>query len=457
MRQGSRLSRRTLLRGAGGIAIGLPLLEAMRPRRASAQRVSPRRIVFEFKPNGDQTNRRMLDTDPVQFRFDEFLQPLEPYRDDLLVLNRLDKRFDRFQLSERGDNHQQGSMGLAPWPQGAGDFSVFGADRRIGYVQGPSADYVIGEETLRQAPALPYRHLLYRVGGLNNGIANQLSHAGPVGTQNPLSPETDPQSAFLRLFGDNQDEAALAQRRQQLTMKRSVLDFVREANQRLHGQLAPGDRQKVEQFNDALRDLERTLVPREPGTNCTPSLPGASVNAYSDANHPEVGRQFQRLIALAFACDLTRTVNFAWGGGISTRAYPEVGVSEPHHDLSHVSSAEAFAGIRAIHRHLWTLSTNLYEELKAIPEGDGSLWEHTLVVHWNELGQGDLHTINDQLVIFAGRSGGYFRRGRYCDYANDVGFSDMLLSCLHYMGLEGVETFGDPRLASGGPIAGITA
>lgn len=456
MKPTARLSRRTWLRGAAGVAIGLPLLEAMLPQRAGAQQVNPRRIVFEFKPNGDQTSRRMVDTDPVAFRFDEFLEPLEPYRDDLLILNRLDKRFDRFELAERGDNHQQGTMGLAPWPQGSGDFSVFGAERRVGYVQGPSADYVIGEETLRQVPSLPYRHLLYRVGGVTNGIANQLSHAGPVGTQNPLSPETDPVNAFLRLFGEAQDEEMLNQRRYHLVMKRSVLDFVRETNQQLRLRLAPADRQKVEQFNESLRDLERTLVPREPGPSCVPEKPGPSVNAYADENHVEVGRQFQRLSALAFACDLTRTVNFAWGGGINTRAYPEVGVTEPHHDLSHVSSAQAFAGIRAIHRHLWELSTNLYEELKAVPEGDGSLWDHTLVVHWNELGQGDLHTINDQLVIFAGRSGGYFRRGRYFDYANELGFSDMLLSCLHYMGLQEMEIFGDPRLASGGPVPGIT-
>jgi hypothetical protein len=100
----------------------------------------------------------------------------------------------------------------------------------------------------------------------------------------------------------------------------------------------------------------------------------------------------------------------------------------------------------------------LYEELKAIPEGDKTVWDHTLVVHWNELGQGDLHNIDNTLAVLTGGNHGYFRMGRYVDLRNAArnGFSDMLVSCFHAMGYTDVTTFGDPRLGSGGPLAGLT-
>src|SRR5690606_33391313 len=118
----------------------------------------------------------------------------------LLILNKLDKRFFELPAEERADNHQQGGMALAPWPAGEGDFPVGGEERTIGYVLGPSVDYEIGERVLAQVPGLPYRHLVYRVGGRENNIWNLSSHAGPVGEKNPVLPETDPYAAYSRLF-----------------------------------------------------------------------------------------------------------------------------------------------------------------------------------------------------------------------------------------------------------------
>jgi hypothetical protein len=451
-----RLSRRTVLRGAGGVVLSLPLLEAMAPRRAVAQTNAPRRIIFEFKPNGDQTSERFTSEDPTAFQFGEFLNPLEPYRDELLVMNMLDKRFFELPQSERADNHQQGGMALAPWPAGEGDYPVGGEDRTIGTVLGPSADYEIGERTLGQDSSLPYRHLVYRVGDRDNHIWNLSSHAGPIGQKNPVLPETNPQDAFARLFGGGDPEAeAVIQRR--IQKKASVLDLLLEESLSLEQRLGASDRQKVEQFSDALRNIERSLAAEGQGGACGTGTIGEELEPYQDENHAGLGAQFQQLIALALSCDLTRTVNFNWHGNTSNRVYGDLGLGEGHHDISHQSTSEAFASVRAIHRHLWTLSTNLYEVLKSTPEGEGTLWDNTLIVHWNELGQGDSHSINDQLVVFAGGMDGYFRRGAYENFGNDMGFSEMLVSCFHYMGFEDVELFGDERLAAGGPIPGITA
>lgn len=447
-----RLSRRAVLRGAGGIALALPLLDVMSPKDAKAQASGPRRIIFEFKPNGDQVSRRFVDSHPANFVFDEFLEPLEPYRNELLILNRLDKRIYNLPARERADNHQQGGAALAPWPSGDGDFPVGGEARTIGYVLGPSADYVIGERVLAANPTVPHRHLVFRVGDRENNIWNLQSHGGPVGTKNPQFPETDPFAAYGRLFGLSNDASEDVAAR--ITLRRSMLDLVQEENKALLPRVSYADRAKLEQFSQSLRDLERTLEP--PACEAT-GLSGERVNPYDPANHQLLGAAFQQLIALSLSCDLSRSVSFAWGACASGRVYTNLGHSEGHHDISHNSTESSFAKIRQIHRHLWTQSTGLYEALKSTPEGDGTLWDNTLVVHWNELGQGDVHSPDDSLVVFAGGAGGYFKRGQLLDFRNDVGFTEMLTSCFHYMGFEDVQSFGDPRLTTGGPVPDIVA
>jgi hypothetical protein len=455
---GKVLSRRLVLRGAGGLALGLPLLGAMLPRRARAQDAAPRRIVFEFKPNGDQISRRFVSEDETNFVFDEFLEPLEPYRNELLILNRLNKRFYELPASERADNHQQGGMSLAPWAAGEGDFPVGGEDRTIGYVTGPSVDYEIGERVLAENPAIGHRHLVYRVGDRGNNIWNLHSHAGPVGQENPVLPETDPFAAYSRLFGaDGSDAAAQAELKQRLLIKQSLLDVVQDENTALMAALGGEDRRRVEQYTEGLRDIERALQPGAMSAGCAPTGLGEEFSVYEDDNHAQVGDAFYRIIAMAFACDMTRSINFNWHGNTSNRVYRNLGLEEGHHDISHKSDETSFAQIRQIHRYLWGLSTGLYEYLKSTPEGDGTLWDNTLVVHWNELGQGDSHSIDDVMTIFAGGMGGYFTRGRYLNFDNDMGFSEMLVSCMHYMGFEDIQRFGDERLGTGGPVAGIVA
>src|SRR6185369_12230567 len=135
------------------------------------------------------------------FQFGEFLAPLEPYRSELLILNRLDKRFGQLPRDKVADNHEQGGSSLAPWTSGAGSYPIGGSNgATIGYVEGPSADRAIGDRVLADNPSMPYRHLVYRVGQKNNDIWNMHSHAGPVGMQSPIQPETDPYKAYARIF-----------------------------------------------------------------------------------------------------------------------------------------------------------------------------------------------------------------------------------------------------------------
>ena len=453
-----RLSRRTLLRGGGGLALSLPLLEAMLPS-ASAQAVdTPRRILFEFKANGDQTARRFTATGETSFAFDEFLAPLEPYRDELLILNKLERRYGLLG-DKRSDGHQQGGASLAPWESGEGSYPIGGKEGvTIGYVLGPSADHEIGERVISANPGVKYRHLVYRVGQKNNDIWNMHSHAGPVGTQNPVQPETDPYAAYARLFTFGADNAAAkAEIERRLLKQQSALDLVLDEAASLQTKLGVADKARVQQHMDALRDIERTLTGGNGGLGCVPFDLGEMLDPYKDDNHEAIGKLFQKVSVLAFACDLTRSINFNWSGNTSNRVYRNLGLEEGHHDISHNSADEAFAKIRAIYTHLWTMSTSLYEDLKGVSEAGGTLWDNTLVVHWSELGQGDTHSENDAMVILAGGAANYFKRGRYLDFKNKLTFADMLVSCFHYMGYEDVMKWGDDRLNDGAPLPGLTA
>ena len=455
-----RLSRRKILCGAGGIAMALPFLDVMQPRRARAQdAVAPRRILFLFQANGDEVDARFTDSGETTFQLGEFLRPLEPYRSELLFLNNINRRFYELPEDQRSDNHQQGGSSLAPWTSGAGSFPIGGTeDQTIGYVEGPSADYAIGERVVADEPTVAHRHLVYRVGDRSNNIWNLHAHAGPTGQQNPVAPETDPFAAYARIFSfpgsDPDAEAAL---RAQLQKRASAIDLVLGELEELELRVSAADRRKIEQHTEAIRDIERSLSTGVETAACAAIDLGSMLDPFDDDNHATVGELFFKISALAFACDRTRSINFNWSGNTSNRVYRNLDLSEGHHDISHEGTPDSFATIRRIHEHLWTQNTKLYELLKATPDGDATLWDHTLIVHWNELGQGDSHSIDDSLVVLAGGAHGYFTKGRLIDYENDTSFSDMLVSCFHYMGFDDVTEFGDERLRLQGSLTGVTA
>lgn len=441
------LNRRTFLRAAGGIGVALPFLEAMQAPRAQAQdATAARRIIFEFKPNGDHIDTRFVSGGEKDFVLGSFLEPLDPYRQDLLFVNRVNKNFFRLDFDERPDDHQQGGSSLAPWAFGEGDFPVGGAERTVGYVLGPSADYSLGERILQENEDIPYRHLVYRVGGRHNDIWNMHSHAGPEGQKNPVIPETDPRTAYARLFGffdvDQAEDALLAN----LEMRKSVLDLVSGQVSDLKARLGAEDRRRLDLHAEALRDLERTLEGGARPPTCMPLALDPDLDPYAGSQHVKTAEAFFKIMTMAFACDLSRVVNFNWSGNTDDRVYTNLGLEEGHHTISHRSDDESYGKIRTIHRHLWENTTTLYEELMAMPEQEGTLWDNTLIVHWNELGQGDAHSTDDALVVLGGGASGYFKKNTLLDYEEGGAFSDILTKCFHYMGFDDVMTFGDPRL-----------
>lgn len=447
-------NRRLLLKGSGAV-VALPLLQSILPRSARAESMpAPRRVITVFTANGDQISQRFATKAETGFVLGPFLQPYEAVRSDVLFVEGVDKYHGRLPVGERSDAHQQGGSGLAPWKSGTGSFPVGGGNgATIGYVLGPSLDTRLGELVRAANPNVRHGSLVYRVGDRNNNIWNQHAHGGPEGTQNPVPPETNPFTAYTRIFADV-DPAAREMALRRLSMRQSALDAVNGELRSLKPKLSADDRLRLERHETSLRDIETSLsamASQVPA--CTTLSLGTSFDTLDTTRWSDLGRLFFRISAMAFACDLSRVINFNWSGNTSDRVYPELGYTDGHHTISHDSSAPAFDKICSIVRLLHQKSvTDLYGALKQIPEGEGTVYDNTLVMHWSELAQGDNHSNSNNLVLFGG--GGakkYFRTGRYVNLAGSASnsFSDLQVHVFKYLGFTNVDSWGDPLLSRG--------
>lgn len=454
------ISRRNILYGASGLGLALPFLESLAGARAHAATTPVHRVIFCFTSNGDQVSTRFPTRSETGFVLGEQLSPFEAVRADMLFLDMLNHSYNKLPSGEVADNHEQGGSALAPWPSGTGSYPIGGTNSTIGFVKGPSADYVLGERVKQANAAVSYRHLVYRVGAKYNDIWNLSSHAGPVGTQSPINPETNPFTAYSRIFTnlDTSGQALLARR---IKMKQSALDLVKADLAALKGKVSAADKLRLEQHTTSMREIESSLTTLQMSVPACKGLTlPATFDAYDETKYKDVGFLFFKISAMAFACDLSRVVNFNWSGNTSDRKYPDIGINEGHHTISHNSDAASFQKIRAIKKNLFNLSLQLGTELKAIPEANGSVYDNTLIVHWSEFGQGDTHDYSKSLVMFQGGSEvkKMFRMGRLVDFTGKTknSFSDMLPHVFAYMGFPDVTTFGDARLSGGAPLLGLT-
>ncbi len=453
----NRISRRNVLRGAAGLTLALPWFEAL----AQGTPTPPRRLIFCFTANGDQISARMKTKAETSFVLGDMLSPFEDWRSKLLILDGLSKFHERLPDGQAADAHQQGGSALGPWPSGTGSFPIGGGNgATIGYVMGPSVDRAIGERVLAANPSVANRHLVYRVGENYNNIWNQHSHAGPQGTQAPIPPETNPFTAYTRIFGNVSTGQADALKRR-LAMRASSLDLVKTELDGLKPKLSTSDRLRLDQHTESVREIERGLTSMASQVPaCKPLTLGTSFGVYDDTRYKDVGFLFFKISAMALACDLTRVIQFNWSGNTSDRIYRDIGMTEGHHTISHNDNDAAWANIRTVKQNLFKLSCQLHTELTALTEGGGTLFDNTLVVHWSELSEGYSHDRNNDLMILAGGAQGHFRMGRYLNVLNQPkrSMSDVFVSLFHYMGFTDVNSFGYAPLASngGGPLPNLT-
>jgi hypothetical protein len=453
-----RLSRRSMLMGAGGMALGLPLLDVMRePRRTLAQSVPgytaaghPKRFIAWFTPNGTIPMNWTPGGSGTEFTFSNILSPLEPYRHKLLLIDGVDQTGGR-----GGDAHQSGMQGaLTGWYCNPGHF-MGGDGFSAGWANGPSVDQriadVIGQET-------PFRSLEFAVqpGENEETNYNRMCLRGP---DQPVPSMRNPYDAYERLFAGGVSTGADG--KLQNERQRRVLDAVHGNLTRLKARLGKSDRLKLEQHAEHVHEIEVRLSKRPAAAldACkTPVLAG-DVDVERNENFPVVGRLQMDLLVMAMACDLTRVSSLQWNKAVGQVGYSWVDptINRGHHDLSHDgdSNEVTLRQLTDVNRWYAEQLAYLLGQLDGIAEGDGTMLDNTVVFCVNELAKGNSHSLENSHFVVAGGAD-YFRMGRCLKYDHATGpkHNDLLLSLVHSMGIEDT-SFGNPEWCTG-PLSGMT-
>ncbi len=444
--RGFTLSRRAVLRGLGSIAIGLPFLEAMEPKKASAAGY-PKRFITFFSANG---NFPQGTGDGTSFQLTPAFAPLEPHKDQLILLTGFD---NQVAIDSPGDNHQKGigtmltGAMLSTEPIFCQALCDQGTDLYVGWATGPSID-----QHLAHAPGIGDQTRFPSIElGVGVQIANVYARMSYAGARQPIPPEDDPLAAFSRLFGNASPE--LREKR------RSVLDSVTADYAALDAKLGGADRRRVDAHLTAIREIENGLdkAPFVPNGTCQIPSYDRPADIYGDASYEAVGKAQMDLLVMALACDLTRVASLQWDTSVSNVLFSWIpGIVEGHHDLSHHSDGDAIAQsqLQSINRWYAERLAYLLAALRAVPEGEGTLLDNTTVLWSNELSIGNVHSLRDMHWLLAGSCGGAFSTGRLNRYAGDS-HTNLLISIANAMGSP-IHTFGDPRFCTG-PMAGLAA
>jgi hypothetical protein len=436
------LPRRTFLRGVG-VALGLPMLDAMVPALSALAQTpasGTRRLAFIYMPNGVAKNSAVdywtPKTEGRQFEMSQILAPLEPFRDRMLVISGLDQN-----QAEAGDDGASGdhTRGTSSWLTGVYPKRTEGADVRNGISADQIAAAVLGRDTALPSLELGI-DLNFLAGQCENSYScaylNTLAWTSP---STPLPTENNPRIVFERLFGDGgpADRRAGDARR-----KQSLLDSVVEDLNRLQRRLGAGDRVIVSDYVDAVREVERRI---------------ARAAAQTDAELPLIDRpkgipeRFDEHVSLmyelqwlAFRADLTRVVTFMLGRELNFRTYPEIGVTEGHHGLSHHSDRlDQIAKYAKVGVYQAELFRGFLEKLRATPDGDGTLFDHSLLLYGAGLSNPNTHAHTDLPLLVVGGRDSRIEGNRHVNFrGRQLPMTNLLLTLLDKVGVP-VDTLGD--------------
>lgn len=439
------VSRRTLLKAASGAVLSLPLLPSLRARAQEAPPV--RRLVTMYTPNGviHEGWWPTAVASESDFQLSSSHQPLAPYRDRLLILAGLDLKVA---LQGAGGPHQRGIGGLfTNMPLGEGAF-VDGCGRTAGWATGISIDQRVANEI---GGGSPIASLQLGVRATENDVQGRISYAGPG---MPLPPLNTPLDLYKRVFDGfsppavtPDDDAAKAL----LLQRKSVLDAVSSEFAALSPRLSAADRQTLDAHLTLVRDVERRLA-LGLGDCSKPDMP-PTLDGVSEVDMPQIAELELDMLALAFACDLTRVASFEISTALNRIRYPWVQSLGEGHSLSHAGASDMAATTQLLARQNWhsSLIARLFERLAAIPEGDGTVLDNTLLIWGSEVSLGTSHTHDNMPLLVAGGSWA-FRTGRYLQYQGNS-HADLLVSILNAMGVSDT-TFGDPQFCTG-PLPGL--
>ena len=439
------LPRRTFLRGVGA-TLALPLLDGMVPALSALRRTPARgaqRLFVGYVPNGIIMDQWTPLATGHGFDLPPTLAPLAPFKEQLLVLSGMASRPAMPLPGEGTGDHVRAA---ASFLTGAHPKKTEGPDIRSGVSMDQIAAAALGHETQLTSLeiALDPNELIGACeAGWSCAYANTLSWRNDT---TPLPMENKPRAVFERMFGDTDDttpEARLARLRED----RSILDSLIKEVGGLKQTLAPSDRTKIEQYLDAIRDIERRIQVAEAQSDRelpTMERPSGGI--------PDTFAEHARLMfdlqVLAYQADLTRVITFMMSREVSPRTYPELGIPDPHHGLSHhQNNPRQIEKLARLNRYHIEQIAYFMERLASTPDGDGTLLDHVTMLYGSGISDSNQHLHTNLPVLLAGGGNGTFKGGRHVRYAADTPLTNFQLTVLDLLGVP-TERLGD----STGPV-----
>lgn len=423
------LSRRAVLRGMGA-AVALPLLDAMVPAATALSKTAAapvRRFGVVYVPNGMAMEYWTPATEGTGFEFTQVLKPLEPYRDQLNVISGLN--------SARGGAHAGASTGFLTGVQGESSSRKNMASVSLDQL----AATELGKQT--QLASLELGLDGAAAGTCDGLISCTLTNTISWRTATTALPmESNPRAVFERLFGDDESTDSRV-RLAGLRRDRSILDSVTGVVAALQRAVSPGDRAKIDEYLEAVRDVERRVQTAE--KQIARELPVAEQPAGVPGSYDEHAKLMFDLQVLAYQADLTRVITFMLGREFSGRTYPQIGVSEAHHPLSHHGQNPGkIATMAKVNTYHVSLFAYYVEKLRSTQDGEGSLLDHAILLYGAGMSNSNFHLHDNlPLVLVGGGSGQLSGFGRHLVY-KDVPTGNLHVTLLDKLGVP-VEKFGN--------------
>ena len=422
------ISRRTVLRGMGA-AVALPFLDAMVPSFTAMAQTAANpvtRFGVVFVPLGERPGYWTPKKIGADFEMTTILQPLEKHRQYMTVVSELCNPLDGHAVS------------VAAWLSGSIPFRTIAENVKAGVTVDQMIANKIGQDTPFPSLELATEDFTGWIGGCDT--AYSCAYMNTISWKNattPLPMEINPRVVFERMFGR---PGTREQRLARMQENRSILDSVREDVDDLEKKLGTKDRSRLADYLDNLREIETRIQRAEKQATTSVTLPDAPIGipeAFDDH-----ARLMYDLMAVAYEANVTRVVSYMKSRDASQRVYPNIGVMEPHHAMSHHgNNQEKIAGLVKVNTYHTTLFADFVERLKSTPDGDGSLLDHTLILYGSGMSESDTHSRLNLPTLLVGGASGRMKGNRHIQAAKDTPIANLMVSLANKFDCN-VEKFG---------------
>jgi hypothetical protein len=430
------LARRTFLRGLG-TTLAIPFLDAMVPAlKAGTTAKASVRTAFVYVPNGIIMKDWTPAAEGAGYEFMPAMKALEPFRENMLVLSGLAQVNGRALGDGAGDHARAG----ATWLTG-----VHPKKTEVAIHAGVSADQMLARELGKQT----------QLGSLEVGLESpslagdcdsgySCAYTNTISWRNPTTPmpvEVNPRAVFERMFGDGESTDAAA-RLASMKEQSSILDYIRGDVARLSNGLGGSDRNKLDQYLEAIRDIERRIQKAEE-QNATMKMPVMERPTGIPDEFEDHAHLMMDLQVLAFQADMTRVISFMMAREGSNRSYRSIGITDGHHSVTHhMNDPEKIAKTAKINTHHVETFAYFINKLKSTPDGDGTLLDHSQILYGSSISDGNAHTHHDLPIALIGGAAGRIKGGRHVRYPKETPLNNLLLTMMDHTGVQ-MDKLGD--------------